>query len=206
MLNEIFAAIPNILAAGIIIGLFYIGGRYLTAILRDILKGMGTDELAERLKLEGIIGRAQSLSSLLAGIAFFFLMFIGIITGVERLNFSQLSEILNNLLEVSGQVFFGLAILAVGNYLSILAANALASSESGKILSSIVPFAVLGVFLAIGLRTMGIANEIVNLAFGLTLGAVAVAFALSYGLGGREAAGKHMDYLLRRFRGEEEQA
>jgi len=37
---------------------------------------------------------------------------------------------------------------------------------------------------------MGIANEIVNLAFGLTLGALAVAFALAFGLGGREAAGK----------------
>jgi hypothetical protein len=36
---------------------------------------------------------------------------------------------------------------------------------------------------------MGIANEIVELAFGVTLGAIAVAVALSYGLGGREAAG-----------------
>ena len=34
---------------------------------------------------------------------------------------------------------------------------------------------------------MGIADEIVNLAFLLTFGAVAVAVALSFGLGGREA-------------------
>ena len=36
--------------------------------------------------------------------------------------------------------------------------------------------------------------------FGLTLGAIAVAFALSFGLGGREAAGKHMEYLLEKLR------
>jgi hypothetical protein len=60
----------------------------------------------------------------------------------------------------------------------------------------------LGLFIAIALRTMGIANEIVTLAFGLTLGAAAVAFALSFGLGGREAAGKQMEHMLSRYRNE----
>jgi hypothetical protein len=50
---------------------------------------------------------------------------------------------------------------------------------------------------------MGIADDIVNLAFGLTLGAVAVAVALSFGLGGREAAGKLMDHWLSKFRRED---
>ena len=49
---------------------------------------------------------------------------------------------------------------------------------------------------------MGIADDIVNLAFGLTLGALAVAFALSFGLGGREAAGKQMEAFLSKFREE----
>jgi hypothetical protein len=52
-----------------------------------------------------------------------------------------------------------------------------------------------------GLRAMGIADDIVNLAFALILGAVAVAFALSFGLGGREAAGRQMEHWLKKFRG-----
>jgi hypothetical protein len=51
-----------------------------------------------------------------------------------------------------------------------------------------------------GLRAMGIADDIVNLAFGLTLGAAAVAVALAFGLGGREAAGRQMEYWLARMR------
>jgi len=47
---------------------------------------------------------------------------------------------------------------------------------------------------------MGIADSIVNLAFGLTLGAVAVAVALSFGLGGREAAGKLMEHWVSKLR------
>lgn len=54
--------------------------------------------------------------------------------------------------------------------------------------------ASLALNIAIGLRTKGVANEIVNLAFGLTFGAVAVAVALSFGLGGREAAGRQMEH------------
>lgn len=42
---------------------------------------------------------------------------------------------------------------------------------------------------ALVLRQMGIANEIVNLAFGLLLGALAVVAALAVGLGEREVAG-----------------
>ena len=39
-------------------------------------------------------------------------------------------------------------------------------------------------------------DDIVSLAFLLTFGAVAVAVALSFGLGGREAAGRQMEYWL----------
>ena len=63
-------------------------------------------------------------------------------------------------------------------------------------------FAILGIVLAMGLRAMGLADDIVNLAFGLTLGGVAFAFALAFGLGGREAAGRQMEHWLSRMRGE----
>jgi hypothetical protein len=69
-------------------------------------------------------------------------------------------------------------------------------------LAGMARYTILALVLAMGLRAMGIADDIVDLAFGLTLGAVAVAVALSFGLGGREAAGKQMDIWLARLRGE----
>ena len=55
------------------------------------------------------------------------------------------------------------------------------------------------VFLAIGLGRMGIADDIINLAFGITLGAVALTVVLSFGLGGREAGGRQMAKILEKF-------
>lgn len=199
MLSTFLNAIPNIIAAAIIIGVFYIGGKYLSTIGAELLKNLGTDKMAAKLNLQGVVG-SSSPSKMIANLGFFFLMFTGIITAVEKLQFGKLSEILDTLFEISGGIFFGGIIMVVGNYISNLAYDALSKSEDNKFMASLARVATLGLFLAMALKTIGIGDEIVNLAFGLTLGAVAVAVALSFGLGGREAAGKQMEHILKNFR------
>ncbi|MGH8848540.1 MAG: mechanosensitive ion channel, partial [Polaromonas sp.] len=99
-------------------------------------------------------------------------------------------------------VLLGGAILAIGFWVSNLAYDAIhkASGTHTAGLAWVARIAILGLVIAMGLRAMGLANEIVHLAFGLTLGAVAVAVALSFGLGGREAAGKLATQWLERWR------
>ena len=72
-------------------------------------------------------------------------------------------------------------------------------SESNAFVGSIIKAAILAIFLAIGLGRMGIADNIINMAFGITLGAIALTVVLSFGLGGREAAGKQMTKILDKF-------
>ncbi len=200
VLGTFMSAIPNIFLAAIIIGVFYFVGKFVTTFLHDILKGLGTDDYSQKLGLTSVIGESTSLSALASKLAFFFLMFTGVITAMDKLGFGQLSGLLNNLLEMSGQIFFGMVIMVVGNFIAGIAHSALSKTEGNEFMATVARVAVLGLFLAIALRTMGIANDIVNLAFGLTLGAVAVAVALSFGLGGREAAGKQMEHILGKFR------
>jgi len=54
---------------------------------------------------------------------------------------------------------------------------------------------------AMALREMGFADEIVNLAFGLLFGAVAIAAGLAFGLGGREAASNQLSDWRKSFGG-----
>jgi predicted lipid-binding transport protein (Tim44 family) len=63
-------------------------------------------------------------------------------------------------------------------------------------LGNLVRILIMGLVIAMGLRAMGIADSIVNLAFGLTLGGVAVAFALAFGLGGRQPAERLLTKLI----------
>ncbi len=200
ILADILNIIPNILGAAAIIALFLIGGKFLAGFLRSLLESLGVDTAAEKLQLTSVMGEGQSLAKIISNIAFFFLAFFGIITGVELLELDQLSGILNRLLEVSGQILFGMFILVVGNYISKLIYNAMSKGEGNNFIASVIRVATLGLFLAMALRAMNIAPDIVNLAFALTLGSVAVVIALAYGLGGREAAGEHFREIIEKIK------
>jgi len=200
ILADFTALIGEIIIAGIILAIFIWGGKYLSNFLEDLFKSMGLDRAAEKIEIHNMIGANQSLSKIIANLIYFFLVFVGIITAVNIIGLDQLSETLDQILEVTGQIIFGLIILAVGNYISLLIYNTMSKSRSNNFIASVVRWASLALFLAIALRTMGIANEIVELAFGLILGAIAVAVALSYGLGGRDAAGEHFKEIIQKFK------
>ena len=111
-------------------------------------------------------------------------------------------DVVTTFIKFGGDVLLGAVILAIGFWLATLVHTAIArsSGEHAQNLARIARLAILGLVIAMGLRAMGIADDIVNLAFGLTFGAVAVAVALSFGLGGREAAGRQMEYWLSKLR------
>ena len=83
----------------------------------------------------------------------------------------------------------------IGYWLADLAAKAIvhANPESRGMMARIALMAILDLAITMGLRAMGVADDIVNLAFGLVLGAIAVVVALAFGPGGRKAAGRIAD-------------
>lgn len=196
MLRSLFTAVPKIIAAVILLAIFFVIGKYVVSIVTELLRNLGVDDMAHNLGLGNVIGD-NSFSKLIGNIALFFIMFTGIIAATDKLELGHVNTILSDVFNISGKVFFGLLILLVGVFISNLAVKAISNSSSNGIMVPIVRFATLGIFLAFGLHTMGIAESIVNLAFGLTLGAVAVAFALSFGLGGRDAAVKQMESFFK---------
>lgn len=198
VLHQMLDSVPNIIGAILIISIFVVGGRFITSFVKDLLANVGIDSLIDRLKLKSVLG-SQKLSAIVANIIFYFMVFFGVISGVEMLGLVRLAEVLHTILNLSGNVLFGLIILVMGNFLASVIYKSMSSSKENGFVAGVARVAIIGLFLAIALRTMGIANSIVELAFGLTLGAIAVAVALSYGLGGREAAGKHMEKILKKF-------
>lgn len=138
-------------------------------------------------------GPGRTTFSELGGrIALFFIMLFATVEAAALLGFEGVHDLLETFIAFGADVLLGLVIFVVGYWLANLAANAIqrANRDNSTGLARIARVAILGLVIAMGLRAMGIADEIVNLAFGLVLGAVAVAVALAFGLGGREAAGK----------------
>jgi hypothetical protein len=111
------------------------------------------------------------------------------------LHFATLSAILSDLLVFAGHVALGLIIFAIGVYLANLAADVIADTNMSQkgLIALLARIGILILTAAMALRQMGLANEIINLAFGLLLGAIAVAAALAFGLGGREVAKSQLE-------------
>lgn len=202
ILQDFLDAIPRIIGAALVLAVFYYLAKFVSGFVKSLLQGVNVDEYARRVGLGALVGDRTSIAGTIAGVVFFFIVFSGVVTAANILGFEQLTLLLNEMFEITLQIIFGLVVLAVGSVLAGLAYRAVKTSQNSEFLASIAKYAVLALFIAIALRTMGIADDIINLAFGLTLGALAVAFALSFGLGGREAAGKQMELFLQKFRGE----
>jgi hypothetical protein len=197
MLNQVMLAIPNILAATIILILSYVIAKFVGKLLSEILLGTGIDALPAKVDLQRFLGGLQ-LSSLLGHLLVFFAMLFAVSEAANRLGFSQVNELIAVFIGFSAQILLGSVILMIGFWLASGVAQVIqrGNCASSRWLAGVVRVLVMGLVLAMGLRAMGIADSIVNLAFGLTLGGVAVAFALAFGLGGRQPAQRLLTKLM----------
>jgi len=202
MLGTFMAAIPNLFSAAIILAVAYFVSGFVANLVTRLLEGMGFDAVPEKMGLRVAFPEAITPSRLVGKLIVFFAMVFATVEAANRLGFVQVADLVATLLEFGGQVLLGAVIITVGLWIANLAHGALQglSGAGSAPFAGVVRYGIIGLVLAMGLRAMGIADDIVNLAFGLTLGAIAVAFALSFGLGGREAAGRQMEHWLSRIR------
>ena len=134
-------------------------------------------------------------SKVIANLAFAAIMIFAAVEAARLLNFAAIAEILEQILTLGGQVIFGGVIIAAGVIIANLLSAAIdrSTNNADGFASDIVKWATIALAVAMGLRFMGIADDIVTLAFGLILGSAAVAAALAFGIGGREQAARWLE-------------
>ncbi|WP_249268467.1 mechanosensitive ion channel [Microbacterium sp. JB110] len=188
MLNLILGAIPSIIAALLILGLGYLIAKFVGDLLEGTLVGIGTDRAIASM---GIMPEGRSASAIITTIARVAIMVFFGIMAARALNFPEITDILNEVLSLGGRVLFGGAIIAAGFLVAKLLSNAIGSGTA----STVIRYATLVLFAAMGLQYMGIADSIITLAFGSIVVGGALAAALAFGLGGRNAAARSLDKL-----------
>lgn len=198
ILATLMGAIPYVFAAAVILAIAVFVADLAANIGASILGGIGFDRLPEKLGLSHAIPESTTLSILAGKVLKLAILLISVVEAAKVLGFTQISEHVNTFLSVGGQVLLGVAIIAIGLWVSGIAHEAVSrlGTSGARVWAGLARFGILGLVFAMGLRAMGIAEDIVTLAFTLTLGAIAVAIALSFGLGGREAAGRQVEAWL----------
>jgi len=145
----------------------------------------------------------RSPSEIVGLLALVTIVLFGAVTATDILQFVALTDIVRAILRIGARILSGLLVFAVGLYLANLAfrvVNAMGNSGQTQILAQAARISALVLVGAMALQQMGVATNIVNLAFGLLTGAIAVAIAISFGLGGREIAGEQLREWLGAFK------
>ena len=197
MLYEVMNAIPHIIAAGLILILAYVISRFVANLVVDVISGTGVDQIPEKLDIQRFLGNTK-VSNIVGYLIIFFTMLFAVSEAANRIGFEQISSLIAMFIQFGASILLGATILVIGFWLANVVANIVQRGQynSSRWLGNLVRILIMGLVIAMGLRAMGIADSIVNLAFGLTLGAVAVAFALAFGLGGRQPAERVLSDLI----------
>jgi hypothetical protein len=199
MLGTMLAMLPRLLGAALILAVAFVVGRLAGGIVERVLQGIAFDRLPERLGItyEERIDERYRPSRVANVVVVIAAVLVGAMEASATLGFDALSAMLADATRFGVQVLVAVVILTIGLAFANLAARAVRSSQSehADTLANVARVGILILSAAMALRQMGLADEIVNLAFGLVLGAIAVAAALAFGLGGREAASRALARL-----------
>jgi hypothetical protein len=227
MLERILAAVPQVLMAGVVPIASYVVGRFVADLVTNLFRAAGFDNILTVLGLGelnqppttptpvDLTGQPsvsptsltpsvaqRSPSEFMGLVALVGTVLFGAVTATEILQFSTLTNIVQAILRVSARVLSGLVVFAIGLYFANLAFRLIRNmgGSQANFLAQSARVAIIVLVGAMGLQQMGVATDIVNLAFGLLLGAVAVAIALAFGLGGRDLAAEQIRECLSTFK------
>ncbi|MDH3653633.1 MAG: mechanosensitive ion channel [Myxococcales bacterium] len=199
LIEKLMAAVPNIVGAAIILLVVYVAAKFVIFVLNGLLEGMKFDALPEKIGIDGLFTESFTPTRLVDIAIMFFSMLAAAAAAVNVLKIEVISDVFASVLEFGAGLLIGGLILIIGNFLGTLAYEKLTEHGSPG-LANIARIAILGLVLAMGLKAMGLADNIVSMAFGFTLGSVAVAAALAFGLGGRDAAKSIADDWARKIK------
>jgi Conserved TM helix len=191
------AFLPNLLAMLVILITGILLARILRAILVRFLKAINFDSWSDRMGVTTLLrkGDLWSKPSLALGAIFFWIQIIVVLmAGMSALKISAIDQLVAQFFMYLPRAFSAVLILIVGYVLAGFLSRAvlIAAVNSGyhyaKLLAEAIRLLLTVLILAMVLEQLQVAPSIVLAAFSIIFGGIVVALAISFGVGGIDAA------------------
>lgn len=196
--DKLLNATGDILGAALLIFVAFLAGSFVSGLVTQIFENFGFNQLLAKLGFTSKEEKDSNLPSVVVGkLTFLTIIFMAAVAASDILNFTELSRLLRTFMEFGGNIIVGVIVLLIGIWVANFAASAI-RGKCNDVVVMVVRIAVLIFTGAIAIHNMNIGGPIVQTAFTLLLGAVCVAIALAFGLGGRDFAAKKLDEWTRK--------
>ncbi|MGY3814605.1 mechanosensitive ion channel [Globicatella sulfidifaciens] len=191
VLNQIVSVIPNVLAAVVLVIIGNFIAKLVADLIESMLKTSGIDKYSQYLNFKG--ETSILISNVSAQIIQAVLMIFFLVEAISVLQLDVLNSIGNSIIAYLPAVVSSVIILAVGIIGGNVLATFLAKVSGSKLFGEFIRYGVIIFAVFMTLDQLKFAQTIVNTSFTMLLGAFAVAFALAFGLGGRDFAAKQLE-------------
>lgn len=194
MMNVLMTYLPNIVAAIVLLVVAGLATQIIYLVLNKVFMTIGVDKWAKSvLAATGTKANEKfSLAKILAGLIRYVALLIFVVEAFDILQFDIMSKVGHSVVGYLPLALSALAVIIVailaGNFVQKIILESFKDSKATAFVAK-VAVVVIGVFIT--LYQLGIAPGMVNSAFVIILGALGVAFAIAFGVGGRDFA-KHM--------------
>jgi hypothetical protein len=209
-LSLLLAAVPRIIGFLIIVAIGWFIAALIAKAVAALLRSIRFNDMAERSGFAGFVantGVETDSSGFVADIAKWFVRLMALVVGFDALGLPAVSDVLRQLLLWLPNLAVAIAVLILGglaaNWLAGLVRGAAAKADLGSpdLVATIARVAVWAFAIVAALNQIGIARELVNTLFMATVGAVALALGLAFGIGGRDTAAEVVRNWYDRSRG-----
>ena len=202
---KITAFLPALIGAIIIFVAGWIIARLVKFAVVKLLKLIRFDKATEKGGVQQFLKKGEitkTPSDILGILVYWFIMILVLIASLDALGLPIVSDLLNSIFLYIPNVVAAIIVLVlgllVGNLLAAVVKTAASNAglKAADGMGKLALYALVIFSIAIALDQLGVGEEIVGAAFVITFGAVALALALAFGLGGRDAAAEYLKRWL----------
>lgn len=206
-MNEIASALPRILGATLILIIGWIIAKLVKRLFVKLLKLVRLNYLTEKSGIDKFLkdgGVNVTAIDIIGTLIYWFIMLIVIMATLNSLNLTAASALFNEIMMYIPNIIVAIAILIIGIYLARMISQIIKTSLKGmqdktsNLFSQITFVAIIVLTVFVTLGQLNIAKEIVTSAFQIIFGAICLALALAFGLGGRENAAEILNELQKK--------
>jgi len=190
-IGAILGALPALIGALIILVIGFIIAKILQGIVTRVLKSMGFEGWMESGGVKQFFERSQTTQtplSILGKLIFWLVFFIAITMAVDTLGISAISDVLAQFIAYIPQIIAAILILVLATLLANFVAGIVRGATGSNVIGSVAQYGIIVFAAFAALTQLGIAPELIAPTFLIVLGAVALAAAIAFGLGGQGVA------------------
>lgn len=207
MWGGVIAFVPKLLVALIIFILGWLAGSILGRWVSQIIQSLRLDQALKNLGAEAVLSKAGfrlNSGGFIGALVKWFLIIVFLIAALEVLGLSQVTNFLREIVlgylpNVIVAAFILVIAAVVANALEkiVVGSAKAADMPSAHLLGTLTRWSVWVFALVAALLQLGIAAVLFQTIFTGVMAMLALAGGLAFGLGGREAASRYLDRLIK---------